>query len=57
MGAVIALLAACIFLWIGGTADDPGSTRLWAIFCCLVPSLLMGAAAILGGTRYFGRRR
>jgi hypothetical protein len=52
VGAVIPILLACVLLWIAGGMDSPGNTRLLAIFCCLLPGLLMGAAAVLGGMRY-----
>jgi hypothetical protein len=56
MGAVIPLFAACILLWVAGNTQDPSSTRLWAIFCCLLPGLLMGVAAVVGWKRYFRKK-
>jgi hypothetical protein len=57
IGALIPLLLACILLAFAGEADDPATTRLVALFCCLLPGLLMGAAAFLGGRQYFRKRQ
>jgi len=54
--ATLTLFLACILLLVAADAEDSG-IRLMAIFCCLVPGLLMGAAAFLGGRQYFRKRK
>jgi hypothetical protein len=54
--ATLSLFLACILLLVAADAGDSG-IRLMAIFCCLVPGLLMGAAAFLGGRQYFRKRQ
>jgi hypothetical protein len=51
-GALVPVTLGCLLLFIAGAMDDPGRARLVAIFCCLVPGLLMGVASIFGGLRY-----
>ena len=55
VAASITLFTACI---IGLVAADTGDSEmpLVAIFCCLLPGLLMAAAAFLGGRQYFRKR-
>jgi hypothetical protein len=53
--AALSLFLGCILLFLTSDGESP-EMRLVAIFCCLVPGVLMGAAAFLGGRQYFRKR-